>query len=74
VYTPERNRPNGMLVAIRGFQDKATYKGKPFDHIVMHVVSACSWYLASCRSTTAMCWQGKLQWACLSTAHMHLVT
>lgn len=27
LYTPQRNRPDGMLVAIRGFQDKATYKG-----------------------------------------------
>lgn len=26
VYTPTRNRPAGMLVAIRGFQDKAVYK------------------------------------------------
>lgn len=26
LFTPQRNRPNGMLVAIRGFQDRATYK------------------------------------------------
>lgn len=25
LFTPQRNKPDGMLVAIRGFQDKATY-------------------------------------------------
>ncbi|WIA37318.1 hypothetical protein OEZ86_014253 [Tetradesmus obliquus] len=39
LYTPQRNRPDGMLVAIRGFQDKATYKGLDGIHRMLSVIS-----------------------------------